>query len=111
MKRVKDAHETICDKGDHASFSVVGICPPPPPTHRGAAILGVLGIHVMETWMPPTWRSGWLSSAEDDEVFQPPKKRQRLESVIPVVPVKPDQAAKAPPPTADWLTGRLAAPK
>jgi hypothetical protein len=48
---------------------------------------------------------------EDDDVFKPPKKQQRLESVVPVVPAKPEQAAKAPPPTADWLTGRLAAPK
>jgi len=39
---------------------------------------------------------------DDDEVFQPQKKRLRLESVVPVVPVKAEQAAKAPPPTADW---------
>jgi len=37
--------------------------------------------------------------------------RQRLESVVPAVPAEPEQAAKAPLPTADWLTGRLAAPK
>jgi len=48
---------------------------------------------------------------DDDEVFQLPKKRQRLESVVPVIPAKPEQAAKALHPTADWLTGRLAAPK
>ena len=48
---------------------------------------------------------------DDDDIFQPPKKQQRLESVVPAVPAKPEQAAKAPPPTADWLTGRLAAPK
>jgi len=48
---------------------------------------------------------------EDDEVFQPPKKRQRLESIIPAEPAKPEQAAKAPPPTADWQTSRLAAQK
>jgi len=47
----------------------------------------------------------------DDGVFQTLKKQQRLESVVPVVPAKPEQAAKAPPPTADWLTGRLAVPK
>ena len=34
-----------------------------------------------------------------------------LECVVLVVPVKPDQAAKSPPPTADWLTGLLAVPK
>jgi len=38
---------------------------------------------------------------DDNNVFQLPKKRQRLESVVPVVPAKPEQAAKAPPPTAD----------
>jgi len=48
---------------------------------------------------------------DDDDVFQPPKKRQRLENVVPVVPAKPKQAAKAPAPTADWLTGRLAVPQ
>jgi len=34
---------------------------------------------------------------DDDEVFQPLKKLQQLESIV---PVKPEQAAKAPPPTA-----------
>jgi len=48
---------------------------------------------------------------DDDNVFQPPKKRHRLESIVPTVPAKPEQAAKAPPPSANWLTGRLAAPK
>jgi len=48
---------------------------------------------------------------DDDDVFQPPKKHQRLESIVPAVPTKPEQAGKAPSPTADWLTGRLAAPK
>jgi len=52
-----------------------------------------------------------LGDEDDNDVFQPPKKRQRLERVVPVVPAKPEQAAKAPPPTADWLTGRLAEPK
>jgi len=31
--------------------------------------------------------------------------------VVLAVAAKPEQAAKAPPPTADWLTGRLAVPK
>jgi len=48
---------------------------------------------------------------DEDDVFQPPKKRQRLESIVPAVQSKPEQAAKAAPPSADWLTGRLAAPK
>jgi len=48
-----------------------------------------------------------LQGEEDDEVFQPPKKRQRLESVVPAVPVKPAAAAKAPPPTPGWPERRL----
>jgi len=48
---------------------------------------------------------------DDDSVFQPPKKQQQLERIVPAVPAKPEQASKAPPKTADWLTGRLAGPK
>jgi uncharacterized membrane protein YgcG len=48
---------------------------------------------------------------DNDDVFHPPNKQQWLESVVLVVPTKPEQAEKAPPPTADWLTGRLAMPK
>jgi len=32
-------------------------------------------------------------------------------AVVPVVPAKLEQSAKASPPTANWLTGRLAALK
>jgi len=48
---------------------------------------------------------------DDEDVFQPPKKRQRLESIVPVVPAKPENVAKTPLPTAGWLTGRLTEPK
>jgi len=52
-----------------------------------------------------------LQGDDDYEVFQPPNKRQRLESVVPAAPAKPANVAKAPPPTPSWLTGRLAEPK
>ena len=52
-----------------------------------------------------------VQGEEDDEVFQPPRKRQRLESVVPVIPPTPAAAAKAPPATPGWLTGRLEEPK
>ena len=48
-----------------------------------------------------------LQGDVNDEVFQPPKKRQRLESEVPAVP---ENSAKAPPPTASWLTDRLDEP-
>jgi hypothetical protein len=68
-------------------------------------------VHLTDTAYMEMGMSLLRGGEEDDEVFQPPKKRQRLESVIPAVQAKPEQAAKAPPPTADWLTGKLAAPK
>jgi len=46
-----------------------------------------------------------LSVNIDKEVFQPPKKLQRLESVVPAVPAKSAIAAKVPPSNcqmADW---------
>jgi len=52
-----------------------------------------------------------LNGDEEDEVFQPPRKSQRLESVVRAVPAKAANAVKAPPPTADWLTGALSQPK
>jgi len=51
-----------------------------------------------------------LLRGDDDDVFRPSKKRQRLESVVPAVPVKPENATKAPPLTASWLSGRLTEP-
>jgi len=69
-------------------------------------------VHLTDTAYMEIGMALLLGEKDDDEVFQPPKKKcQRLESVVPVVPPKPEQAAKAPPPSTDWLTGRLAAPK
>jgi len=51
-----------------------------------------------------------LQGDNDDGDFQPPKRRQRLESVVLAVPAKPANVAKAPPPTASWLTDRLDEP-
>jgi len=53
----------------------------------------------------------WLLQDDDnDEVFQLAKKRQRLETVVPAMLAKPASSAKAPPPMASWLTGRLTKP-
>jgi len=48
-----------------------------------------------------------LKVDDEDEVFQPPKKRQQLDSVVPAVSAKPASTAKALLLTADWLTGHL----
>jgi len=44
-----------------------------------------------------------IQGDNDNDVFQPPKKRQQLESVVPAVPAKPESAVKPPLPTASWL--------
>jgi len=52
-----------------------------------------------------------LGGDDKDDVFQPLKKRQCLESIVPDVLAKPKSAAKALSRTASWLTGRLPEPK
>jgi len=52
-----------------------------------------------------------LPSSDTNKVFQPPKKRRRLESVVPPVQAKLAGTAMVPPPTASWLTGALSEPK
>jgi len=52
-----------------------------------------------------------LNGDNDDELFQPLKKRQRLESMVPAVQAKTASAAKALPLTASWLTGQLSEPR
>ena len=68
-------------------------------------------VHLTEAAYMEIGMSLLRGGEEEDKVFQTPKKCQRLESIVLEVPAKPEQAAKAPPPTADWLTGRLAAAK
>jgi len=68
-------------------------------------------VHLMDAPYMEIGMAFLRGEEDNNDVFQPPKKRQRLESVVPVVPAKPEQAAKAPPPMADWLTGRLAVPE
>jgi len=51
------------------------------------------------------------SDVDDDDVFQPPRKRQGLESVVPVVQANAATVAKQPPATPSWLTRALQEPK